>query len=120
MNRRHLILLILVMTALSCGSRSKPPEGILPEQKMVDLLVETHLTDAILYSDNSMAEAKRDKALSYYPSVLEKFRIEKAQMDSSVAWYMRHPKAFARVYEKVILNLEKRQAAESKNVKTEE
>ena len=44
--------------------------------------------------------------------------ITKAQMDSSVAWYMRNFAAYTRIYEQVIKDLEKRQADEKKE-KTE-
>jgi len=112
------ILMLVLLT--SCGEGgSKSDKGILSEQKMVELLVDTHLTDAILYIDNSRADEKRDKALFYYPSVLGKHGILKAQMDSSVAWYMRNPAAYARIYEQVVKNLEKRQAAEKLDKLTE-
>ena len=113
--------IVLMMLALnSCGGgRSKSSVAILSEQKMVELLVDTHLADAMLYVDNSRSDEKRDKALFYYPSVLEKYGITKAQMDSSVAWYMRNPDAYARIYEQVIKDLEKRKAAEKTKEKTE-
>ena len=116
-----LIYTLLVMLALSScsGRRSKSSVAILSEQKMVELLVDTHLADAMLYVDNSRADEKRDKALFYYPSVLEKYGITKARMDSSVAWYMRNPAAYARIYEQVIQDLEKRKAAEKKKEITE-
>jgi hypothetical protein len=97
----------------SCGdSRAKSKAGILSEKVMAELLLDTHLADAILYNDNSRAEDKRDKALFYYPSVLEKHGVTRVRMDSSVAWYMRNPAAYARIYEQVIKELEKRKAAE--------
>ena len=106
-------LLFALLALISCSeSRSKSRAGILSEKKMVELLVDTHLADAILNVDNSRAEEKRDKALFYYPSVLEKHGITKAQMDSSVAWYMRHSAAYLRVYEQVVKDLQKRQAKE--------
>jgi hypothetical protein len=115
-------LYILIAFALIAGSCSSRPgsSGILEEKKMVELLVDIHLTDAVLYTNNGMADVKRDKSLYYYPSVLEKHGITKAQMDSSVAWYTRHPPSLTRVYEKVIKDLEKRQAAEPKIEKTDE
>lgn len=122
MNKNLIYLLLLFcILFISCGEgRSKSRSGILSEKKMVELLVDTHLADAILYVDNSRSDEKRDKALFYYPSVLEKHGISKAQMDSSVAWYMRNPAAYARIYQQVVKNLESRQAAEKKPEQTEE
>lgn len=103
------LLVLMPLLLNSCGERrSISRNGILSEKKMAELLVETHLMDAILNLDISSAVAKRDKALFYYPSILEKYHITKAQMDSSVTWYMRNPEAFTRIYEQVIKDLEKR------------
>lgn len=113
------VLLILVMLS-SCGKeRAKARDGVLSEKVMVELLVDTHLADAILFTDLSSTEAKRDKARFYYASVLEKHGITKARMDSSVTWYMKHPAAYSRVYQQVVRDLEKLQGAVKKNDKTE-
>ncbi|TSA35124.1 MAG: DUF4296 domain-containing protein [Porphyromonadaceae bacterium] len=121
MSKIRIYSLLLILLALSsCGNnRSGSQAGILSEKKMVELLVDTHLTDAILFADNSRSDEKRDKALFYYPSLLEKHGITKTQMDSSVAWYMRNPAAYARVYEQVMKDLEKLQAADKKKEITE-
>ena len=117
MNKFQIYNLFLILLVLSsCGNgRSGSKSGILSEKKMIELLVDTHLADAILYIDNSRSDEKHDKALFYDPSVLEKHGISKAHMDSAVFWYMRKPAAFARIYQQVIKDLEKRQAAEIKN-----
>jgi hypothetical protein len=105
-------LLLIVFALSSCGeSQKKSRDGILSEKQMVSLLIETHLVDAILISQDASASDKQDKGLFYYPSVLEKHGITKAQMDSSVAWYMRNPEAYARIYASVIKDLEVRKAA---------
>ncbi len=112
---RKTLIFSIVLIALvfySCQeSRKKSRDGILSEKQMVELLIDTHLVDAVLMSQNSSAADKQDKGLFYYPSVLEKNGITKARMDSSVAWYMRHPEAYARIYASVIKDLEARKAA---------
>ncbi|MFA6126648.1 MAG: DUF4296 domain-containing protein [Bacteroidales bacterium] len=121
MNRTLVYYLIFFLLTLnSCGDNRKKTElGILPEKKMTELLVETHLADAILFIENSRADEKHDKGLFYYPSILEKYGITKAQMDSSVSWYMRHPEAYSRIYDQVIKELEKRKPAEKPTEETE-
>jgi hypothetical protein len=118
------ILILTPVLALlflcSCGEkRQEARPKILSEKQMTELLVDTHLVDAILYLDNSRAEEKHDKGLFYYPSVLEKHGVTKAQMDSSVAWYMRNPAAYARIYAGVVKELENRQAKFKKKDETE-
>jgi hypothetical protein len=108
--------LVLVPLLFTCGcSKSGSKIEIISEKKMVKLLVETHITDAILYVDNARADEKRDKALFYYPSLLEKQGVTKQQMDSSVSWYMKHPEAYARIYQEVVKELENLTAAAKKD-----
>lgn len=120
---KKILTLLLILTPLllnSCShERMKARKGIIPEDKMAELLIDTHLADAILFVDISQTDIKRDRTLYYYPSILEKYGITKAQMDSSVAWYVRNPDAYARIYDQVIKDLEKRQAAEKKPGETE-
>jgi predicted small lipoprotein YifL len=114
------MLLILPLILDSCaGSGRKSRLEIIPEDKMAELLIDTHLADAILFTDISLTDVKRERALYYYPSVLDKYGITKAQMDSSVAWYVRNPEAYARIYDKVVKDLEERQAALKKTEITE-
>lgn len=116
MNHLSGFLLLIALLCLQSCSDDRPGAraGILPEKKMVQLLVETHIADGILFVDEARSEEKRDKALFYYPSIFEKHGVTKAQVDSSVVWYMKHPAAYARIYQQVIRDLEKRQAVEKK------
>jgi hypothetical protein len=115
---RKILLYILMIIPLfgNFGCRKSGSKvDILSEKKMVELLVETHITDAILYVDNSRSDEKRDKGLFYYPSLLEKLGVTKQQMDSSVSWYMKNPAAYARIYQEVVKELEKRMAVAKKD-----
>ena len=110
---RFLPLLIVLIAILAASCNDKPEGGsvkIIPEDKMVSLLMDMHLTEAVLTKDGRAPDQKADLALSYYPSVLEKYNVTRAQVDSSVHWYTRHPKIYNRIYEKVVANLEKKLA----------
>jgi hypothetical protein len=102
------LFLILFILLLSC-SRGVPADNtaIISEEKMVNLLIESHLADAILSKDESSLDRRKDMALYFYPSVLEKYGVTRAQMDSSVSYYIRHPKVYLRIYDKVLAQLEK-------------
>jgi uncharacterized lipoprotein NlpE involved in copper resistance len=113
-----LFTLVLILT-LACCNRQAHSKDIISEEKMVSLLVETHLSDAILAKDPATVDHKRDMALYVYPSVMEKYGITRAQMDSSVAYYVRNPKIFVRIYDKVIKELERR-SEETKVTETPE
>lgn len=116
MKNTGLLLAVLIAALLmSCsGEQTVSPRDVIPEKKMASLLLEIHLTDAILTTDLSQTDSKRNRALYFYPSLLEKHGVTKAQADSSIAWYMRHPDAYKRIYEQVIQELEKRQVPDAK------
>lgn len=111
MNRYPYLLLFITLILLpGCKPREEKGPEILSEDQMVALLIDTHLADALLAKDPATVDRKRDMALYVYPSVLEKHAVTKAQMDSSVSWYLKHPKVYVRIYEKVMKDLEGRVA----------
>lgn len=102
------LLFFLVIMPLSCHrGESSGKKEIIGEDKMVNLLTEIHLADAILSKDVNTLDHRKDMALYFYPSVLEKYGVTRAQMDSSVSYYIRNPKIYLRIYEKVLKELEK-------------
>lgn len=113
MNRFLTLLVVLTAVLTVSCNRSKEAgyDKIIPEDKMVGLLVDMHLTESVLTKDERSPDQKANLALSYYPSLLEKYDVTRAQVDSSVHWYTRHPKIYNRIYEKVVANLEKKVAA---------
>ena len=106
---KYAMLLALILMVSCGGKKSEPKPDILTEKQMVDLLVDMHLTDAILFLEGSPSNDKRDKVLLYYPSLLEKHKVTKAQMDSSVTWYINHPDAYVRIYDEVNSKFKKMQ-----------
>lgn len=106
---KYTMLLALILMVSCGGKKSEPRPDILSEKQMIDLLVDMHLTDAILFLDGSPSSDKHDKTLLYYPSLLEKHKVTKAQMDSSVTWYMNHLDAYTRIYDEVCSKLKKMQ-----------
>jgi hypothetical protein len=122
MNRKHyLILSTLILPALlpSCLNNKDESAFYLSERKMTQFLIDLHTADAIMHTEQNTPPEKYDMGRYYYPSLLEKYGITRAQADSSVSWYSRHPKQFARIYEDVVRELEKRQIKDVPTVKEE-
>ena len=109
---KHLWLfipIVISLTLVSCSnSPHAKPTGALHPDTLVSILVDIHLVDAILHEENNNPEEKRDKALYFYPSLLEKHQVSRAEIDSSIVYYTRFPKEFSRMYEKVIKELNRR------------
>jgi len=106
-----ILILAMAMMAGSCGNRENdPPVEIIPEGTMISLLTEMHLTDALLTKDPQIQNRNNNLATTYYPSVLEKYGVTRTQVDTSVRWYVRNPKIYKRIYDKVVAGLEQRLA----------
>jgi len=98
-----------LLLTVSCRSdRNAVPMEIIPEKTMTSLLMEMHLTDALLTKDPRIYNQKTGLTGNYYPSLLQKYRVTQAQVDSSVRWYVKNPRIYNRIYEKVVSDLEKR------------
>lgn len=102
---QRFIIYIIILTAFftSCGRR---PRYVIPEDKMVDVLYDIHIAQAIyrdnhLYSDDS----KKDALIE---GVLRKYKITQADLDSSLFWYSDNIQYYRIVNDSVISRLKKK------------
>ncbi len=84
--RRPVIYIIIVLSTIvafcSCG---KKPGYVISESKMMDILYDIRLAQAI-YSNNSQfyADSLKDALVA---GVLEKYDVTQAELDTSLVWY---------------------------------
>ena len=104
-------LLLLLILALACNNQGKAPNPeVLSENRMVEFLIDLHLLDGVMQAEpNLIPQDRMDKALPVYPSLLEKYGITRAQADSSLNWYANRPKQFARMYQRIVNELSKKE-----------
>lgn len=106
--RKIFVLLCSLSVLYSCGS-DKMPEGIIPEDTMVPILVEMHLASAyfsVEFTDDSIAYSE---AIDYtQKQVLDKHGITYKQFEKSIAYYTDYPEKFRAIYERVIQQLDKK------------
>lgn len=94
----------LMMTFLcyaSCTNRkSNLPEGVLTEEKMVDVLTDIRLAEGSfrVLSQNGMISLNYID--SSYQQIYKLHKIESWQMDSSLSFYSNHPKILHDIFEK--------------------
>lgn len=89
---------------LSC-QQDKPQKDVLEKEELVPLLVDLHLLNAIESSVEYRKIAMDVDSIDSYSYIFEKHGTTKAEFDSSLAWYSRHPKLFTEIYDEVIMNL---------------
>lgn len=115
MNFTYTKLFIFLFAAIvlsSCGSVDDSditiPDTILSEEKFTKLIVDFSLAESAsnLNVKNFPAE-KMDSAYAFDP--LEENKISKAQYDSAVSFYSKHPAIYKKIYENVLTTLSKMQ-----------
>lgn len=96
------ILFALCLTVFISSGCNQRPDGVLSESEMVEVLTEEHILEGVLRTQNIISQ---DTTSYYYNSLLEKHQITRAQFDSSLVWYTKHPKVFRNIYISVTKNL---------------
>lgn len=81
--RKSAIYIILI--AIVFGACSRRPSSILPESKMMDVLYDIRMVQAIYGGDPTFNTDQKKDAL--VAGVLEKHKITQAELDSSLMWY---------------------------------
>lgn len=97
-------LILFIGFALFLSACDGPPKGVLNSNKMADVLVEMHKTDASL-SEKGLTFSYYSKKAPYYNYILKKYGISQAEFDSSLVWYTKNPQRFDNVYDNVISQL---------------
>lgn len=78
----YIVFLGILLTLAACGRR---PRYVIPENKMMEVLYDIRLAEAIYGSENYFRTDSMKDAL--VNGVLQKHEITQAQLDSSLYWY---------------------------------
>ena len=107
---KYPLLVCIIFLLISCNGDSNKPDQILSEDKMVNILIKIHLTEAKI--SNSLYPS--DSALIYYKSmedsIYHKMGIPKKDYTESYIYYMRNIEQMDRIYSRVIDSLSLREA----------
>ena len=98
-------MLSAVLLLWGCGeSWIEKPEGLIPEKKMVDMLVDLHLADAMYQIKENRLAGKNVKIKSedFYYSVLAKYNVPDSVFEKSIIYYSCFPKDFEKIYASVL------------------
>jgi hypothetical protein len=79
----------------------KTPEGVLPEKKMKDILIDMQLAENMINANYQNYPDSAHKAV-LYQSVFQKHKITQAVYDSSLVWYGKNLDILIRIYDLVI------------------
>lgn len=101
MKYRIILYFVCLLTILAC-TRENLPKGILPRKKMVPILVDIHLADAINSQKYNLSMISDSLSEDLYLSICKKYRVERADIENSLLWYGKNTRAFVPVYDEVL------------------
>lgn len=92
--RKLLLIFLISLFALACSDKNELPDGILPRQKMQDVMwdiirAEEFLNGFVIYRDTSIDKIAESK--KWYDKVYQLHKITKKDFDKSYAYYKDHP-----------------------------
>lgn len=94
-----LLLICFLLPVISCRTGRK--KFILPEKKMVQVLVDVHLADGIALAVPYSEKSPSLDSASLYNAVFKKHHITRAIFDSTMTYYAQKPEKLQAVYGKV-------------------
>lgn len=109
MNRFHILLIFVPLFMMGSCQHNRPPKDLLEKDEMIPLLIDLHLLYAIQSSVKFREVSNSVDSMDVYSYIFEKHGVSKVILDSSIAWYSRHPKLFMEIYDEVVMDLTQKQ-----------
>jgi hypothetical protein len=103
--RKYISLFFLVTLFLLSCKGNKTPEGIIDHDRMVNLLMEIHLTDGRMYNVAQNPDSLYKYGTGRYMNVFKSFHTDSAQFRKSLVYYATQPTELTEIYDKILKNL---------------
>lgn len=97
---KYLFLLFITLFLLNCGGNL--PKGVLPKKKMVPVLVDIHLSEAINNQRFNISLLKDSLPEDLYLSVCKKYNVDRSVIEKSLLYYGKHATEYIPIYEEVL------------------
>lgn len=107
MQKHILIVVILLFIFCSCEKKVvEKPKNLVPREKMIDMIVDLHVGDAVFQSRRYANEPiKKYSDTDLYHSILKKYDVADTIFEKSLIYYASLPKEFEKMYSKALSKL---------------
>jgi len=95
---------LLAFLLLSGGCKVNRGKPVINREKMVEILADIHLTQAVLDQDPRLPKGTRKEY--YYCNIFERHGVTEELFDSAIGWYAANLDIFEQVYKEVVARLE--------------
>lgn len=96
------IFYLFALLSLFACSFNRLPDGVLPRKKMVPILVDIHLAEAINNQKFSLSINRDSLPEDLYLSICKKHKIERSAIEKSLVYYGKHTREYIPIYEEVL------------------
>ena len=115
------IILYITFLTFAFQSCNEDIQYNIPEDTMIDILVDIHISDGVLNTESFSYEDMRTRPENYYKNILDKYQINRLEFDSALIQYTQDRIYFLAMYDKVIEKLREKEsyikAEQDKNIK---
>ena len=99
MRYRYIFYLLYFLVITACSNH---PAGILPAKKMVPVLVDIHLSEAINNKKFNLSLLKDSLPEEMFLSICRKHKIERSNLEKSLLYYGKHTREYMPIYDQVL------------------
>lgn len=104
--RIYINLFFLVMLFCAACKSTSEPEGIIPQKKMTDLLIDVHIVDGSVATLNQTRDSLYKYGMDRYLQLFKKYHTDTLQFKKSLEYYTMQPKVFDAMYDEVVAKLQ--------------
>ncbi|MDR2470124.1 MAG: DUF4296 domain-containing protein [Tannerella sp.] len=91
------------MALVACN---RTPKGIIPDQKMKQILVDIQLAEAMIQTEPSVYPTYEERR-ALYRTIFDKHHVTEAAYDSSMIWYGKHLEQYMRIFESALVDIKR-------------
>lgn len=107
---RNLAIILAAISFLTACNFQKTPEYVIPKDKMIDIIVDIHMTDAMM----TIAEVRKGIMEEYsnnvYDQIFAQYGYSRHDFDTSVYYYSFNINQYDEIYKEVLNVLSEREA----------
>ena len=113
MYRTSLAILVVLLAFAGCTFDRKitPPDDVIGQNKMINILYEIHRTDAALTTQNILKNYKGDDK-DLYNHIYKEYEITRKKFDRSLNFYTKNPENLKFIYKQLEKKAQKEQKEE--------
>jgi hypothetical protein len=110
-------VILLFILLISCAEKRNvpsvadfmPADSLISQQKMIYILTDVQMIEAALLIERNEGRDTKDKSVFFYDGIFKKYHISRSRYDANMKYYSADPSEMARMYEKIIREIENRQ-----------